>query len=93
MLPDVPTLSEKGIEVVAGSSRGYSAPAGIPDEARQQLIDAFEALKTNEEFKKVAEERAMNLDIQTGDDYRQMIEDMEGQFEEIWASVKDEING
>lgn len=93
MLPDVPTLSEKGIEVVAGSSRGYSAPAGIPDEARQQLIDAFEALKTNDEFKQVAEERAMNLDIQTGDDYQRMIEEMEGQFEQIWASVKDDVNG
>ncbi|MGQ7249342.1 tripartite tricarboxylate transporter substrate binding protein [Halomonas sp. V046] len=93
MLPDVPTLSEKGIEVVAGSSRGYSAPAGIPEEARQELIEAFDALKSNEEFKKVAEERAMNLDIQTGDDYRQMIEDMEVQFEQIWADVKDDING
>jgi len=93
MLPDVPTLSEKGIEVVAGSSRGYSAPAGIPEEARQELIEAFDALKSNDEFKKVAEERAMNLDIQTGDDYRQMIEDMEVQFEQIWADVKDDING
>lgn len=92
VLPDVPTLVEKDIDVVAGSSRGYSAPAGIPEEARQELIAAFEGLKDNEEFQKVAQERAMNLDILTGDEYGQMMQDMEVQFEEIWADVKDEVN-
>ena len=92
ILPDVPTMIEKDIDVVAGSSRGYSAPAGIPDEARDELIAAFEALKDNEEFQQTAQERALNLDIQTGDDYGQMMQDMEGQFEEIWADVKDEVN-
>ena len=33
-LPDVPTLRELGIDVVAGSSRGYSAPKGMPAEAQ-----------------------------------------------------------
>lgn len=92
ILPDVPTLVENDIDVVAGSSRGYSAPAGIPDEAREELIAAFNALKENEEFRKAANERAMNLDIQTGDAYGQMMHDMEGQFEDIWANVKDEVN-
>ncbi|MDR5885972.1 tripartite tricarboxylate transporter substrate binding protein [Vreelandella janggokensis] len=92
ILPDVPTMVEMDIDVVAGSSRGYSAPAGIPDEARDELIAAFEALGENEEFQKTAQERAMNLDIQTGDDYGQMMQDMEGQFVEIWADVKDEVN-
>ncbi|MEG3079350.1 tripartite tricarboxylate transporter substrate binding protein [Halomonas sp. 5021] len=92
ILPDVPTMVEMDIDVVAGSSRGYSAPAGIPDEARDELIAAFEALRENEEFQQTAQERAMNLDIQTGDDYGQMMQDMEGQFVEIWADVKDEVN-
>ncbi|HSP56713.1 MAG TPA: tripartite tricarboxylate transporter substrate binding protein [Halomonas sp.] len=92
VLPDVPTLREKDIDVVAGSSRGYSAPAGIPDEAREELIAAFESLKDNEEFQKTAQERAMNLDILTGDDYGQMMQDMEVQFEQIWDDIKDEVN-
>lgn len=92
ILPDVPTMLEKDIDVVAGSSRGYSAPEGIPEEARDELIAAFESLKENEEFQKTAQERAMVLDIQTGEDYGQMMRDMEGQFEEIWAEVKDEVN-
>ncbi|QEM81232.1 tripartite tricarboxylate transporter substrate binding protein [Halomonas binhaiensis] len=93
MLPDVPTMTEKGVDVVAGSSRGYSAPADIPEEAREQLIAAFESLKDNEKFQQTARDRALNLDIRTGDDYRQMIKDMETQYEQIWDEVKDQVNG
>lgn len=92
ILPDVPTLREKDIDVVAGSSRGYSAPAGIPDEARQQLIAAFESLKDNEEFKALAKKRALNLDVVTGEDYAQMMRDMEGDYEQIWNDVKDDVS-
>lgn len=90
-LPDVPTMKEKGVDIVAGSSRGYSAPAGIPDEARQQLIDAFQALAQDSDFQAEAEKRAMNLDIVTGDDYRAMIDQMESRYRQIWDEVKDEV--
>jgi tripartite-type tricarboxylate transporter receptor subunit TctC len=89
-LPDVPTLKEKGIDVVAGSSRGYSAPAGIPDEARDQLIAAFEALKNDEAFLADAKKRALHIDIVTGDEYGQMFESMETEFEGIWKEVGDQ---
>ncbi|MGM8850754.1 tripartite tricarboxylate transporter substrate binding protein [Salinicola halophyticus] len=90
-LPDVPTMKEKGVDVVAGSSRGYSAPAGIPDEARQQLIEAFQTLAKDPDFQAQAEKRAMNLDVVTGDDYRAMIDKMESDYRGIWESVKDEV--
>lgn len=87
-LPDVPTLVEKDINVVAGSSRGYSAPTGIPEKAREQLIAAFESLKENEEFKAIAKERALVLDIVTGDDYLQMMKSMETDYKKIWKEIK-----
>ncbi len=86
-LPDVPTLKEKGVDVVAGSSRGYSAPAGIPDEAREQLIAAFEALRTNQAFLDDAKKRALNIDLVTGDEYGEMFESMEKEFQGIWKEV------
>ncbi|MDN5514089.1 MAG: tripartite tricarboxylate transporter substrate binding protein [Pseudomonas sp.] len=86
-LPDVPTLKEKGLDVVAGSSRGYSAPAGIPDEARKQLIAAFETLKNDQSFLADAQKRALHIDIVTGDDYGQMLEKMEQEFQVIWEDV------
>ncbi len=88
-MPDVPTLKEKGIDVVAGSSRGYSAPAGIPEEARQQLIAAFEALRNDEAFLADAKKRALNIDIVTGDEYGAMFERMEKEFQGIWQDVAD----
>ncbi|GHC39288.1 tripartite tricarboxylate transporter substrate binding protein [Aidingimonas halophila] len=90
MLPDVPTLKEKDIDVVAGSSRGYSAPADIPDEARQDLIEAFEELAEHEEFLQKAEDSAFNIDIVTGEDYEQMITDMESEYQDIWEEVEDD---
>lgn len=87
MLPDVPTLKEVGYDVVNGSSRGYSAPAGIPDQARDELIAAFEELATNEEFLQSAEERAFYIDIVTGDDYMEMMKNMEVAFTDIWAEL------
>ncbi|MGM3390176.1 tripartite tricarboxylate transporter substrate binding protein [Stutzerimonas stutzeri] len=86
-LPEVPTLKEKGIDLVAGSSRGYSAPAGIPDEARHQLVAAFEALRTNETFLEDARKRALNIDIVTGDEYGEMFKNMETEFQGIWKEV------
>ncbi|WP_447529344.1 Bug family tripartite tricarboxylate transporter substrate binding protein [Vreelandella sp. TE19] len=91
MLPDVPTLKEVGYDVVNGSSRGYSAPAGIPDEARDQLIAAFEELATNEEFLQQAQDRAFNVDIVTGDEYMEMMQNMESTFGDIWAEIKDDV--
>lgn len=86
-LPDVPTLKEKGIDVVAGSSRGYSAPADIPAEARDQLIAAFEALRTNQAFLDDAKKRALNIDLVTGEQYGEMFKNMETEFQGIWKEV------
>ncbi|WP_313088511.1 tripartite tricarboxylate transporter substrate binding protein [Pseudomonas sp.] len=86
-LPDVPTLKEKGIDVVAGSSRGYSAPAGIPAEARKQLIAAFEELKDDPAFLADAKKRALNIDLVTGEAYGEMFQRMEKQFQGIWSEV------
>ncbi|MEC9483916.1 MAG: tripartite tricarboxylate transporter substrate binding protein [Halomonas sp.] len=88
ILPDVPTLKEQGVDVVAGSSRGYSAPAGIPEEARKQLVAAFDKLATNEEFLAEAKKRALNVDLVTGQEYDQMFQDVESQVKEMWANME-----
>ncbi len=43
-LPDVPTLRESGVDVVATQWRGVAAPKGIPKEAEAALISAFKRL-------------------------------------------------
>ncbi|WMS44673.1 tripartite tricarboxylate transporter substrate binding protein [Acuticoccus sp. MNP-M23] len=90
-LPDVPTAKELGYDLVAGSSRGYSGPAGFPAEARQQMIDAMQRVVDNPDFQKAAADRAFNIDFISGDDYAAMLQKQEGEYKVIWADIKDEV--
>lgn len=92
-LPDVPTAKELGYDLVAGSSRGYSAPAGLPPEARQQLIDALARVVERPDFQEAAAAQAMNIDFMAGDDYRAYLEEQETAFEGVWESIRDEVQG
>lgn len=90
-LPDVPTLKELGINVVAGSSRGYSAPKGMPEKAQKEFAAAVERIAKNPDFQKDAANRAMILDIKTGAEYGRYLQEQEKAFKEIWAEVKPEV--
>lgn len=89
-LPDVPTMKELGYNVVSGSSRGYSAPKGIPAEAKNALIKAFKTMAKMPEFEKACNDRASMIDMKFGDDYKKMLEAEEKQFRMIWDEVKDD---
>ena len=90
-LPDVPTVKEFGYDVVAGSSRGYSGPAGFPEDARQQLVEGFRRVVQNPEFQKAAAAQAMNINFIPGDDYSAYLTRQEKEFRGVWESVKDQI--
>jgi putative tricarboxylic transport membrane protein len=90
-LPDVPTLKELGVNVVAGSSRGYSAPKGMPDAARREFIAAMDRVIANPDFKRDAAARAMVIDYKSGDAYTQFLKEQEKAFKEIWEEIKNDI--
>ncbi len=69
LLPDVPTLKELGYDLVGGSSRGYSAPKGLPADVKATLIDAFKKMAEDPDFIKACESRALAIDMKYGDDY------------------------
>lgn len=92
-LPDVPTAKELGYDVVAGSSRGYSAPAGLSEEARKQLANGLQRVTEDPEFQKAAEDRAMNVDFMGPEKYTAYLKDQEQRFIEIWNEIKDEVQG
>ena len=90
-LPDVPTVKELGFDVVAGSSRGYSGPAGFPEDARRQLVEGFRRVVANPEFQKAAAAQAMNIDFIPGDEYSAYLKRQEKEFRGVWESVKDQV--
>jgi len=91
LVPDVPTMKELGHEVVAGSSRGYSAPKGIPDDAKAQLLEAFEKTFKDPEFLDNIAKLGQEPDILIGDDYAKYLSDNEKEFITIWDEVKDQV--
>ncbi|WP_026368609.1 Bug family tripartite tricarboxylate transporter substrate binding protein [Aminiphilus circumscriptus] len=93
MLPDVPTMKELGYDVVSGSSRGYSAPKGIPAEARDTLIEAFKKMAEMPEFVKACNDRASIIDMKYGDEYAAMLAEQETAFKAIWNEVKEQYQG
>ncbi|MCQ6258289.1 tripartite tricarboxylate transporter substrate binding protein [Pseudomonas sp. Q11] len=87
-LPDVPTMKELGVNVVAGSSRGYSAPKGIPEAAKKEFIAAMDRVISNPDFKRDAAARAFMIDYKSGADYAKFLKDQEVVFKAIWAEIK-----
>jgi tripartite-type tricarboxylate transporter receptor subunit TctC len=87
-IPDVPTMKELGFDVVSGSSRGYSAPKGIPADARDKLINAFRLMAEDPAFKKAAADRALPIDMKLGDEYTAYLQKQETAFRGIWDEVK-----
>lgn len=90
LLPDVPTVKELGVDVVSGSSRGYSAPKGIPEAAKQELLEAFKQLEDDEDFKAGLDKVALPMDIMIGEDYADFLKEEEKISGEIWEEVKDQ---
>lgn len=91
-IPNVPTARELGFNVVSGSSRGYSAPKGIPAEAKNRLIAAFAEMAKDPAFLKGLSDRALPIDLKLGEDYRKYLEENEKAFNVIWEEVKDQYS-
>ncbi|MCQ4160407.1 tripartite tricarboxylate transporter substrate binding protein [Roseomonas sp. GC11] len=84
-LPEVPTLVEQGVAVVAGASRGILAPPGLPAEILAKLEAAFAAAMADPGFQAEAQRAAMPLKPQTGAVYRQAVLGLDGRLKEMWA--------
>ena len=58
--PDVPTLKEQGLNAIYVQNRGLCAPAGIPEDARKVLGEAFLKYTKTETFKKYTKDNMLS---------------------------------
>ena len=49
-LPNVPTFREQGYDIISGSTRGFVAPKGTPEEIINKMADAVKQTLQNPEF-------------------------------------------
>jgi tripartite-type tricarboxylate transporter receptor subunit TctC len=75
--PDVPTYRELGVDVVIGSSRGFSAPAGIAPERRAWLESEIAATLQDPQFLEEADARDMEFSFMAGEEYHRFLLDLQ----------------
>jgi len=74
-LPDVPTITEEGYDVVLTNWRGLLAPTGISDGDRDALVDVVTQLHDSEAWTTELETRGWADAFLTGDEFATFLED------------------
>lgn len=71
--PDVPTMKEKGLNVVFGTWRGIALPHGVPEKEKAILAAAFKAGLESPEFIKYAKNAGLQLAYQNSEDFSKFL--------------------
>lgn len=82
-LADIPTASEQGIDVAFAQYRGFIAPGGISEEARQFWIDAAEEFAASDAYTEYIESNLMQPDAEYGDDFVAYLEGNNADLEAV----------
>ena len=85
-LPDAPTMREQGINVLAGSDRGLTAPAGTPTEIMDRLSDALGQAVRDPDFLARAREQALFLNPMPRAEYRTYLAALNQEIGELWRT-------
>lgn len=72
--PNVPTLRESGIDVVATNWRGVFAAPGVNAAQRQALVDLMTAVHASEAWKRILADRGWEDAFQTGAEFERFLE-------------------
>ncbi len=82
---NIPTLKEKGYDVIFGSARGLAAPKGTPEEIINLLHDRFKEVMESESHMKAAKDANMPLYYMNSKEYKKFLDKQE---ESLKVSLK-----
>lgn len=82
-LADIPTAIEQGIDVSFAQFRGFIAPGGISDEAREFWIDAAKQFAESEAYTAYIEENLMQANALYGDEFVDYLEQNSADLEAV----------
>lgn len=82
-LADVPTGVEEGIDVDFAQWRGFIAPAGISEEARQFWIDAAREYAETDAYTEYIESNLLQPQVEYGDDFVAYLEEYTADVEAV----------
>ncbi|MDO5641276.1 MAG: tripartite tricarboxylate transporter substrate binding protein [Paracoccus sp. (in: a-proteobacteria)] len=84
--PEIPTFAEQGHDIVFGSDRGIGAPAGLPDDVRDQLAEAVAQALQDPEFIQRAEQQDLPLDFLNAGDFLAELERLDASLRGLWEN-------
>jgi len=87
-IPDIPSGKEVGIDIAAGSSRGFIARTGTPEKAIKILQDAIIKAMSDPRVVEMADKLALPIDIKTSEELAELMQQSFEQYEEIWDFIK-----
>ena len=87
-LPDVPTFKESGYDMTAGTARGYSAPAGLPDDVAKKLEAAIQKAIEDPAVVKKMQDLGLQTSYLNGADYQTFWAGQEGDFKKVLPLVQ-----
>ena len=87
LFPDVPTVSEQGINFVMGMWRGLAAPKGTPPDVIKTLHDAFKKGMEDDALKKNAKDMAVHLSYLGPEEFGKLM----ANHHEVYGKLVEEI--
>lgn len=82
-LADIPTMQEQGIDVSFAQFRGYIAPGGISDEAKQYWIDAGKKVAESPEYTAYIQDNLMQANVLYGDDFTKYLDENNAELSSV----------
>jgi tripartite-type tricarboxylate transporter receptor subunit TctC len=87
-LPDIPTFKESGYDLTAGTARGYSAPAGLPEDVAKKLEAAIQKAIEDPTVVQKMKDLGLQTSYLNGTDYQQFWAGQEEDFKEVLPLVQ-----
>ncbi len=88
LVPDLPTATEQGFDVLMSSERGLAARCDVPEDIRARLSDAVDKALANPEFQEKAKQQSLALSYQSGADWLAQMPARLARYEEIFKLIK-----
>ena len=76
LVPDVPTMKEKGFNFSQISYMSIAAPAGMPEDAKEKIANAFKIAAEDKAIKKILGKMDLHPKYMDGKQYQQLLVDM-----------------
>jgi len=87
LAPNVPTFAEQGFNVVNGSMRGFVAPANLPKDVEDKLVDAFKKAYQDPEFTKAMVASGNPVSLAAGADFKALNQEQFEFAKKVWETT------